>query len=86
MTIIIFISMFWIDEKARISSKIILEVKKCCLQILIYNYYQSYVDNLLEITAEKYMLVCTKDVFRRLISSFTSHKRKLMFINKRTLQ
>ena len=75
MTIIIFISMFWIDQKSRISSKIILEVKKCCLQILIYNYYQSsYVDNLLEITAEKYMLVCTKDVFRRLI------------VNKRTLQ
>ena len=69
MTIIIFISMFWIDEKSRISSKIILEVKKCCLQILIYNYYKSYVNNLLEITAEKYILVCTKDVFRRLIVS-----------------
>ena len=31
MTIIIFISMFWINEKSRISSKIILEVKKVLL-------------------------------------------------------
>ena len=48
--------------------------KKCCLQILIYNYYKSHVDNLLEITAEKYMLVL--EYKQRTVYSILEYKQR----------